>query len=98
MLTGDNSSIIGYEQIPDFGYYKLHSEHKNWQDAQKTCVKEKAHLLVIETDREAHLVGTILENNNMKSQNQWASAHVDTSSKYIHGIIIFSFFSYLQVR
>lgn len=68
----DNSSIVGYEKIPDFGYYKLHDESKTWQEAERTCVQEKAHLLVLNSDREAHLVGSLMENHNVKSQNHWA--------------------------
>ncbi|KAJ9576139.1 hypothetical protein L9F63_006961 [Diploptera punctata] len=80
----DNSSIIGYEHIPDFGYYKLHDESKTWQEAERTCVQERAHLLVINTDREAHLVGSLMENYNAKSQNHWAGFHDRyTASHYV---------------
>ncbi|PSN46951.1 Hemolymph lipopolysaccharide-binding protein [Blattella germanica] len=44
----------GYEFIPGLGYYKLHPEVKIWSEARGICEQEGAHLLIINSDREAN--------------------------------------------
>ncbi|XP_069690965.1 hemolymph lipopolysaccharide-binding protein-like [Periplaneta americana] len=45
-----------YELITEFGYYKLHTSIKNWLDAYDVCRQENAHLLIINSDKEAKAV------------------------------------------
>nr|CAD7589169.1 unnamed protein product [Timema genevievae] len=43
----------GYELFPGLGYYKLHREHTTWEEARRTCLKEGAHLLIVNSETEA---------------------------------------------
>nr|CAD7438672.1 unnamed protein product [Timema bartmani] len=43
----------GYELFPGLGYYKLHQEHTTWEEARRTCLKEGAHLLIVNSETEA---------------------------------------------
>ncbi|PSN57911.1 hypothetical protein C0J52_00245 [Blattella germanica] len=72
--TKRNTSI-GYEKIPDFGYYKLHYDEKTWQEATNICKDEEANIFMPNTDPEAHRLGTFMENNNIKGQSLWAGFH-----------------------
>ena len=36
-------------------------ENKNWEEAQKICEEEGAHLLILNSDEEAHAVGSMLQ-------------------------------------
>ncbi|XP_069695697.1 hemolymph lipopolysaccharide-binding protein-like [Periplaneta americana] len=42
-----------YELIPGLGYYKFHSEVKNWYEARQICAQEGAHLLIANSPEEA---------------------------------------------
>ncbi|XP_069688172.1 hemolymph lipopolysaccharide-binding protein-like isoform X1 [Periplaneta americana] len=42
-----------YQLLDGLGYYKFHPEPKTWFDALDTCVKECAHLVVINSQKEA---------------------------------------------
>ncbi|XP_069673030.1 hemolymph lipopolysaccharide-binding protein-like [Periplaneta americana] len=45
-----------YEFVPEFGYYKLHRAAKKWVQAMDTCKTENAHLLIINSDKEAKAI------------------------------------------
>ncbi|XP_069688168.1 hemolymph lipopolysaccharide-binding protein-like isoform X2 [Periplaneta americana] len=42
-----------YQLLDGLGYYKFHPVPKTWFDARDTCVKECAHLVVINSQKEA---------------------------------------------
>ncbi|XP_069674755.1 hemolymph lipopolysaccharide-binding protein-like [Periplaneta americana] len=42
----------GYELLPGLGLYKFHKDLDTWYNAEQTCVKEGAHLLVLNSDNE----------------------------------------------
>ncbi|XP_069675508.1 hemolymph lipopolysaccharide-binding protein-like [Periplaneta americana] len=41
-----------YESLPELGYYKFHPVLVDWSIARNTCVKEGAHLLVLNSEKE----------------------------------------------
>ncbi|XP_068081756.1 hemolymph lipopolysaccharide-binding protein-like [Anabrus simplex] len=45
-----------YELFPGLGYYKLHTTAQLWETAQEICVREGAHLIVINSEAEANVV------------------------------------------
>ncbi|XP_068082542.1 hemolymph lipopolysaccharide-binding protein [Anabrus simplex] len=45
-----------YELFPGIGYYKLHTKAELWEAAREICVREGAHLIVINSDAEANVV------------------------------------------
>ncbi|XP_069701708.1 hemolymph lipopolysaccharide-binding protein-like [Periplaneta americana] len=49
----------GYEVMPGFGYYKLHTTGKTWNEALQICEQEGAHLLILNSQEEAKLVGSL---------------------------------------
>ncbi|XP_069671354.1 hemolymph lipopolysaccharide-binding protein-like [Periplaneta americana] len=49
-----------YELIPELGYYKLHTEGRNWHDARQICAQEGAHLAIINSEEEAEKLKAIL--------------------------------------
>ncbi|XP_068084061.1 hemolymph lipopolysaccharide-binding protein-like [Anabrus simplex] len=48
-----------YELFPGLGFYKLHTNVENWETARSICVREGAHLIVINSDAEVEVVNTI---------------------------------------
>ncbi|XP_069671381.1 hemolymph lipopolysaccharide-binding protein-like [Periplaneta americana] len=51
-----------YELLSGLGYYKLHTEGKNWNDARRICKEEGegVHLAIINSEREAGELKAIL--------------------------------------
>ncbi|KAJ9581132.1 hypothetical protein L9F63_023691 [Diploptera punctata] len=45
-----------YEFVPGMGYYKLHTERKNWFEAKEICKTEGAHLAIVNSNQEAALL------------------------------------------
>ncbi|XP_067007064.2 hemolymph lipopolysaccharide-binding protein [Anabrus simplex] len=50
----------GYEVVNGLGYYKLHTSAATWETARATCEEEGAHLIIVNTDREAKVVQEML--------------------------------------
>ena len=48
---------LGYNLVDGIGYYKVHVDKKNWNSAVRICEEEGAHLLIVDSDEEAHKVG-----------------------------------------
>ncbi|XP_069695698.1 hemolymph lipopolysaccharide-binding protein-like [Periplaneta americana] len=48
-----------YELVQDFGYYKLHTEPRNWHNAREKCVKEGGHIVVINSEKEFEAIRKI---------------------------------------
>ncbi|XP_067000023.2 hemolymph lipopolysaccharide-binding protein [Anabrus simplex] len=46
------------------GQYKLHTKPLNWTDARDVCVREEAHLLVIDSDQQAQIFSTVYGRNS----------------------------------
>jgi hypothetical protein len=46
-------TALGYEFIPGLGEYKYHTEKRSWHKARDICQKEDAHLVIINSQREA---------------------------------------------
>ena len=50
----------GYELHRGVGYYKIHSELKNWQEAREICEQEGGHLAIINSEEESKVLQQIL--------------------------------------
>ncbi|KAJ4450147.1 hypothetical protein ANN_01554 [Periplaneta americana] len=46
----------GYELLPGLGLYKFHKAADTWYNAEMTCVKEGAHLLVLNSENEFAII------------------------------------------
>jgi hypothetical protein len=46
----------GYKLTPGLGYYKFHTVAKTWDEARRTCDAEGAHLAVINSEAELHVL------------------------------------------
>ncbi|XP_067000267.2 hemolymph lipopolysaccharide-binding protein [Anabrus simplex] len=62
--------VTGYEFFPGIGFYKHHKEARTWDDAQKTCVKEGAHLAIINSEEESAVIMFMM--SRAPEVNQWA--------------------------
>ena len=51
--TQQAPALVGYEFIPNLGYYKFHQHGANWQEAVDICTQEGAHLLILNSNQEA---------------------------------------------
>ena len=49
----------GYELHRGVGYYKIHSELKNWQEAREICEQEGGHLAIINSEEESKVLQEI---------------------------------------
>ena len=75
------------------GWYKLHTDGKNWFDAQKVCAREGANLLVINSREEAHAMRSLVEKTGTTGKYHWVGFHdvyeegnyVTIFSKYCKG-------------
>ncbi|KAJ9590461.1 hypothetical protein L9F63_016492 [Diploptera punctata] len=45
-----------YEYVAGLGYYKIHTNAKNWFEARDVCYQEGGHLLIINSEREAAII------------------------------------------
>jgi hypothetical protein len=54
------------------GYYKVHGEPRNWQDARKICAQEGAHLAIINSEEESKAVQSMLAPVADKAKTVWA--------------------------
>ncbi|XP_068085509.1 hemolymph lipopolysaccharide-binding protein-like isoform X1 [Anabrus simplex] len=52
-----------YELFAGIGYYKLHTTAQLWERAREVCVREGAHLIVINSDAEANVVRSTSQEN-----------------------------------
>ncbi|XP_069695671.1 hemolymph lipopolysaccharide-binding protein-like isoform X2 [Periplaneta americana] len=43
----------GYELVPGLGFYKFHTDFKDFNDAVKACAEEGTHLAIINSDEES---------------------------------------------
>nr|BAA18916.1 lectin-related protein [Periplaneta americana] len=80
------SPSAGYELLPGLGYYKFHTDYKNWYDARKTCIQEGAHLAVINSETESKaLLKLWLPHPKMFNdwRNDWA--HIGFHDHYTEG-------------
>ncbi|GFG40109.1 hypothetical protein Cfor_09360 [Coptotermes formosanus] len=50
------------KQVPGLGYYKFHANAQTWLAARHTCTKERAHLLIVNSDDEFATVKSIWDN------------------------------------
>ncbi|XP_069678792.1 hemolymph lipopolysaccharide-binding protein-like isoform X2 [Periplaneta americana] len=72
--------LLGYRQIPPFGFYKFHSLKETWDNAKKRCEQEGAHLIIL---------NAIEEFNDVKNEfNFMGIIHVgfhdnDEEGKYV---------------
>jgi hypothetical protein len=48
--------------VPGLGYYKFHANAQTWLAARHTCTKERAHLLIVNSDDEFATVKSIWDN------------------------------------
>lgn len=62
----------GYVLHPGVGYYKLHSERKNWHAAREICAQEGGHLAIINSEKESKVLRDIFAPVADKMKNDWA--------------------------
>nr|CAD7411735.1 unnamed protein product [Timema cristinae] len=67
-----------YEIIPGQGLYKLHQKKSNWMSAWSTCLEEDAHLLIVNSKKEADGIVRIMKDNNVFEV--FIGFHEDTTS------------------
>lgn len=83
----------GYELIPGLGGYKFHNEVKTWAEAREICVQEDAHLVIINSQREANALLHFWV-PHPKIFNDWRNdwAHIGFHDQYVEGeyVTIFS--------
>jgi hypothetical protein len=54
------------------GYYKVHGEPRNWQEARKICAQEGAHLAIINSKEESEALRSMLAPVAEKAKTVWA--------------------------
>ena len=64
-----------YEFVALLGYYKVHIDAKTWQDALEDCQKEGAHLIILNSQKEADEIITLLVKNSCINQELWIGLH-----------------------
>jgi hypothetical protein len=76
----------GYELIPGLGKYKFHSEAKTWHEARDICALEDAHLVIINSKREANALLHFWV-PFPKMFNDWRNywAHAGFHDEYVEG-------------
>ncbi|XP_066994471.2 hemolymph lipopolysaccharide-binding protein [Anabrus simplex] len=75
-----------YELFPSIGYYKLHTTVQLWEAAREICVREGAHLIVINSDAEATVVKEYFSRNPTFSGSSSASyVYAGFHDKYTEG-------------
>ena len=63
----------GYELFPGLGYYKYHSDRRNWQQAVDTCDKEGTHLMILNS--KAEVLDSMMEKRKAGDQFHWVGIH-----------------------
>ncbi|XP_069686149.1 hemolymph lipopolysaccharide-binding protein-like [Periplaneta americana] len=53
----------GYELVPGVGYYKLHTDVNTWNGAKNMCEEEGAHLVVVNSEKEALILKNLWDKN-----------------------------------
>ena len=53
------------------GYYKIHSELKNWQEAREICEQEGGHLAIINSEEESKVLQEIFAPVAAKVKGVW---------------------------
>ncbi|PSN50693.1 Hemolymph lipopolysaccharide-binding protein [Blattella germanica] len=66
---------LGYELVKGFGYYKLYTIGRTWEEAFKICARDGAHLLVINSAQEANGMKPLLEKNETLESSGYAEWH-----------------------
>ena len=87
----------GYDLVPGFGYYKLHTDVKSWDEALLTCEKEGAHLVIINSEEEAKALAPFWDANPKildGPHNNWA--HAGFHDKFKEGQYLTIFSKYIQ--
>ncbi|KAJ4450506.1 hypothetical protein ANN_01933, partial [Periplaneta americana] len=64
-----------YEFLPELGYYKFHPITVDWNVARETCMKEGAHLLVLNSEKEFQAVKKIWD-RQPKLTNDWTNDYL----------------------
>ncbi|XP_046990752.1 hemolymph lipopolysaccharide-binding protein-like [Schistocerca americana] len=49
-----------YKFFRNVGYYKLHTEKMNWENARRTCAKEGAHLAIVNSEAEENAIREVM--------------------------------------
>ena len=68
---------LGYNLVDEFGYYKFHTDMKNWTSAVRICEEEGAHLLILDSDDEAHKVRELfkVQLSRRSFSSVWVGVH-----------------------
>jgi hypothetical protein len=61
--------------VPGFGYYKFYKIGKTWYEAQATCAKEGAHLIIPNSDEEFEAIKKIWD-RYPSPYTDWRKNHV----------------------
>ena len=83
----------GYELLPGLGYYKVHTELKDWYESKATCIQEDAHLVIFNSEEEAISVGNLTILRKSPRNDHWVGFH----DQYSNGqyVTIFSEYYFL---
>ena len=57
------------------GWYKIHTDVKNWSDAKEVCIREGANLLVINSRQEAKAMVSLMEKTGTTGKFHWIGFH-----------------------
>ncbi|XP_046990637.1 hemolymph lipopolysaccharide-binding protein-like [Schistocerca americana] len=49
-----------YKFFPNVGYYKLHTDKMNWENARRKCAKEGAHLAIVNSEAEENAIRKVM--------------------------------------
>ena len=89
----------GYQLIYGFGYYKLNRKRLSWGDAVEACRRDGTHLLILNSDAEARLVGQHMRLSSVTGHDCWTGVHdifkeghyITIFSKY-HGVHLLGYY------
>ena len=84
----ENAPSPGYQLIPGLGYYKVHTERKQWPEALITCEQEGAHLYVFNSKEEIDAVDELILRSSTGRTNYWIGVHDQYQER--HYVTIFS--------
>ena len=57
------------------GWYKIHTDGKNWSDAQEVCAREGANLVVINSHQEAKAMRSLMKKTGTTDKYHWIGFH-----------------------
>ena len=91
---------LGYELVPELGYYKVHGikDKTIWKDSMNACEKEGSNLAIINSELEAWTVKSLISRASDAGWGHWIGVHdqytegdyITVFSKYLYQYVIAS--------